>query len=97
MKSRLSASVGKGPLPYALKRRLVRGWPSMVRSCRSAATARSKCGSSAVNSCSIHPVIARQLPARWVTSSYLGIGTSALTALSLGDATLQTLIVSNRM
>ena len=69
MKSRVSAIVGKGQWSYARSRRLVRGWPALVRSCRSAATARSPGGSSAVNAGSVHPVIARQLPARGVTSS----------------------------
>jgi hypothetical protein len=45
-------------------------------------------GYRAVNAGSVHPVIARQLPARGGTSSSLGIGTSPRAELSLRDGTL---------
>jgi hypothetical protein len=36
----------------------------------------------------VSPVPERKLPVRWVTSSYLGIGTSPLAELSVEDGTL---------
>ena len=64
---------GQGLVADALERRLVRGCPSMVQSCRAATNECSTWGRSAVNACSVHPVSARQLPARGVTSASLGL------------------------
>ena len=76
MKSGWLAMVDKGPWSEVLSRRLVQGCPSVVRSCREAAHACSTWGSSPVDSRSVHLVIACILPARGVTSSSRGIGTS---------------------
>ena len=76
MKRSVSAIVGQGQVPYDLYRRLVRGCPSLVRSGKEAANACAQGGSRAVNASAVNPIIARQLPARWLTSSALGIGTA---------------------
>jgi hypothetical protein len=76
MKSHLSAIGGQGQVASVVERRLVRGGPSLVESRREASKACATCGRRAVNSGSGTPVMARKLPARWVTSSELAIGTS---------------------
>ena len=76
LRRRWSALVGKGHVSYGRSRRLVRGGPSMGRSRREASNAASTRGRSAVLACAVHPVIARQLPARWVTVASLGLDTS---------------------
>jgi hypothetical protein len=88
MKRRVAAGAGTGPWSSGLSRRLVRGGPSMVRSLREAPKASSTRGSSAVNAGAVHPVIARKLPARWVTSSELGIDTADTRSLVVRHDTL---------
>ena len=89
-----SVLVGQGPWSYELERRLVRGGPAMVRSCTEVPHAGSTWGRSAVHACAVHPVIASHLPARGVTSSSLGRGTSDTRFLVMRHDTLEILIMS---
>jgi hypothetical protein len=94
MKRWWSALGGTGHWSSVRSRRLVRGCPALGRACREAPNACATCGSRAVPSAAVHPVIARPLPAPWVTSAALGIGTSDTRGVGVRHATLDILIKS---